>query len=68
MDARARIHALFPAEETADELDARLREYRTEVVTSVLQAVEYALGDEAAEHLKIHNPELEAWLDGRDAD
>ncbi|WP_432053719.1 hypothetical protein [Streptomyces sp. bgisy022] len=68
MDARARIHALLPTEETEAELDVRLREYRKEVVEHLLHAVEYSLGDEAAEHLKIHNPELEAWLEGRDAD
>lgn len=68
MDARARIHALVPTEETEAELDVRLREYRKEVVERLLHAVEYALGDEAAEHLKIGNPELEAWLGGRDAD
>lgn len=68
MDARARIHALVPDEETEAELDVRLREYRKEIVEHLLHAVEYSLGDEAAEHLKIGNPELEAWLEGRDAD
>ena len=68
MDARARIHALLPTEEIEAELDVRLREYRKEVVEHLLRAVEYSLGDEAAEHLKIGNPELEAWLEGRDAD
>lgn len=68
MDARARIHALLPTEEIEAELDVRLREYRKEIVEHLLHAVEYSLGDEAAEHLKIGNPELEAWLEGRDAD
>lgn len=68
MDTRARIHAMVPTEEIETELDARLREYRKEVVEHLLHAVEYSLGDEAAEHLKIDNPELEAWLEGRDAD
>ena len=68
MDARARIHALLPPEEIEAELDVRLREYRKEVVERLLHAVEYSLGDEAAEHLKIGNPEVEAWLEGRDAD
>lgn len=68
MDARARIHALVPDEETEAEMDVRLREYRKEIVEHLLHAVEYSLGDEAAEHLKISTPELEAWLEGRDAD
>src|SRR5690606_18423831 len=68
MDARARIHALVPDEETEAELDVRLREYRKEIVEHLLHAVEYSLGDEAAEHLKISNPEVDAWLEGRDAD
>ena len=68
MDARARIHALVPTEEIEAELDVRLREYRKEVLERLLHAVEYSLGDEAAEHLKIGNPEVEAWLEGRDAD
>ena len=64
--SRARIHALLPTEEYADELDAHLREYRKDIVEFVLEAVKYAAGDDTAEHVADSSPTLEAWLDGRD--
>lgn len=69
MDARARIHAMFTTDdESAAKLDALLNEFRKDVAEFVLEAVEYAAGDDTAEHVKDNSPTLEAWLEGRDAD
>ncbi|MFE1205655.1 hypothetical protein ACFW5V_28625 [Streptomyces sp. NPDC058762] len=69
MDPRASIHAMFATDdETAAKLDALLNQYRKDVAEFVLEAVEYAAGDDTAEHVKDSSPTLEAWLDGRDAD
>ena len=65
---RARIHAMFPTEEHADELDAHLREYRKDIVEFVLEAVKYSAGDDTAEEVADSSPTLEAWLEGRDVD
>lgn len=69
MDPRASIHALIPGidDETAAKLDTLLNQYRKDVAEFVLEAVEYAAGDDTAEHVKDSSPTLEAWLDGRDA-
>lgn len=63
---RARIHAMFPTEEHADELDTLLNAFRKDIVEFVLEAVKYAAGDDTAEDVADSSPTLEAWLEGRD--
>lgn len=63
---RARIHALFPTEEHAEELDMLLNAFRKDVVEFVLEMVKSACGDVSAEEVQDSSPTLEAWLEGRD--